>query len=1081
MKLISLSVERFRCIRKAKVEFSAGLNVLHGPNDLGKSSLVHAIRAALLLQTNAKESEAFVSWYDSGAPQVELVFESEPQRIWRVKKTFGGASALLEFSRDGVDFSHETRGREVDERLSEFLRWGVAPPGGKGRPKGMPETFLTAALLPDQDRVGAIFEQALGKDSDESGKKWLISALQAMAEDPVFKHVLARVQDRVDEAFSISGDKITRRRGKQSPWTRLNEELNKKQERTLECRRELQKTAAIEDEIRQLRERRLELKEAAAKAETQRTAVLEDLERVRRREESEARIQKTKECVSAIEAELRQLREAESAQESERQRIASLTKECEEAQTKREEASALADKTKEELARLQSADRVRERQLEQNTLQARRAQCEAEQSKLEVALAEIRAIGAAEEKAQGAGRELQSIEKSAAKLRERSEEAAASRAALQKEEQDLRAVRTLFQWQSARDAFEEAENGVAQLNEWGKQAGEKRAAAASKEAAQLGVALPSREQVEALRRLENDIRVAAAGVNVGLSVTVKPKHVLRVEIQRDGEKPTSHDLGAAALDASARRQLRLNIDGVAEISVSGGAEDARERMAVLEKRWAAEGAPLLREAGAADVEDLARKVHEAEQRESEIESATRDAAQLEQRIADQPEWGKLLPARQAALRTAEKALEGAEASAIEKLARKLRIREAAEAEKRIEALRPKFDKLDSDTRECERLLAAENARVTEKQISLAEAQADRDLKRSSIQGDWRLALQQAEKRQGEIQNDLKAVEAGLTRLAHAGDDDLATASAALEKAAQALAESESASQAAQGELSQLKLAHATNAGALQARREAAAKLDESGAREALAQIERELQSAPTPSGPATAESLEEAERALRQANDRLDEMDGQIREKQGALQQVGGEVARQRAEDADIELQLANDRLRETELEYDAWELLRKTLREAEQEEGTNLGRALGDPITTRFEALTGGRYGKFALGAQLETEGISVEGETRDVGRLSLGTRDQLSTIFRLTLAEQLRTAVILDDQLAQSDTKRMTWLRGLLRDVARNIQVIVLTCRPGDYLELPAGKGRARQQPQLHLIDLPQVIERWGIANGQ
>jgi len=35
-----------------------------------------------------------------------------------------------------------------------------------------------------------------------------------------------------------------------------------------------------------------------------------------------------------------------------------------------------------------------------------------------------------------------------------------------------------------------------------------------------------------------------------------------------------------------------------------------------------------------------------------------------------------------------------------------------------------------------------------------------------------------------------------------------------------------------------------------------------------------------------------------------------------------------------------------------------------------------------------------------------------------------QLSTIFRLSLAEQLQSAVMLDDQLTQSDAQRMAWL---------------------------------------------------------
>src|SRR5262249_49997961 len=115
MKLLSLKVENFRSIRKAKIDLGPGLNVLHGPNDLGKSTLADAIRAALLLQAGSKESDDFVPWGGAADPQVEVVFQTEPQRIWRVRKTFGaGAQAFLDESRDGSDFHVEARGRDVD-------------------------------------------------------------------------------------------------------------------------------------------------------------------------------------------------------------------------------------------------------------------------------------------------------------------------------------------------------------------------------------------------------------------------------------------------------------------------------------------------------------------------------------------------------------------------------------------------------------------------------------------------------------------------------------------------------------------------------------------------------------------------------------------------------------------------------------------------------------------------------------------------------------------------------------------------------------------------------------------------------
>ena len=81
--------------------------------------------------------------------------------------------------------------------------------------------------------------------------------------------------------------------------------------------------------------------------------------------------------------------------------------------------------------------------------------------------------------------------------------------------------------------------------------------------------------------------------------------------------------------------------------------------------------------------------------------------------------------------------------------------------------------------------------------------------------------------------------------------------------------------------------------------------------------------------------------------------------------------------------------------------------------------------------------------------EGVVVAGAVRDAGRISVGTREQLSTLYRLCLAEYLQTMIVLDDQLVQSDETRMDWFRVLLCEKAHNFQIIVFTCRPNDYLE--------------------------------
>jgi uncharacterized protein YhaN len=260
------------------------------------------------------------------------------------------------------------------------------------------------------------------------------------------------------------------------------------------------------------------------------------------------------------------------------------------------------------------------------------------------------------------------------------------------------------------------------------------------------------------------------------------------------------------------------------------------------------------------------------------------------------------------------------------------------------------------------------------------------------------------------------------------------------------------------------------------------KLDEGAAREAVVAMETELAGVAKPSREVTEEMLSVLQSEATDAQEQLAEINGAIHKQSGALQHVGGQIAKGRTEDAQEALRILRERERDLEIDYEAWALLRETLLEAEQEEGVHLGRVLGGPIVQRFSDLTEGRYGTLSLGPDLETDKIAVAGEGRPVGSLSVGTRDQLSIIFRLTLAEQLRSVVVLDDQLTQSDSQRLIWLRGLIRQAAANIQILVFTCRPADYLsaaELKATKKPDRFSALVRSVDLAQSIERLGPQN--
>src|SRR6516162_6370043 len=191
MRLRRLRVASFGAIESVEVEFGPGLNVLYGPNDLGKSTIVAAIRLGLLLPHASTHSDQYVGWKGTGDPTVEMTFETEAQRIWCVRKQFGKTgSSVLHESRNGRDFDEVERGRKVDGRLREILRWGMPEPGGREGTKGLPTSFLSTVLLSPQGEVDAVLQSSLQGDLTASGKEQIAAALQAVAQDPLFLALL---------------------------------------------------------------------------------------------------------------------------------------------------------------------------------------------------------------------------------------------------------------------------------------------------------------------------------------------------------------------------------------------------------------------------------------------------------------------------------------------------------------------------------------------------------------------------------------------------------------------------------------------------------------------------------------------------------------------------------------------------------------------------------------------------------------------------------------------------------------------------------------------------------------------------
>ena len=197
MRLVRLSVERFQCIESAELEFGPGLNVLYGPNDIGKSSLAWAVRAVLLLQHNSSQHERFVSWHGGGEPpRVALTFADTETGIGgSPRRSVERGSLEPRGSKDGRTFTGDVNGRQGRREGPQDARLGRQCAGEARWRARHPRRVLDpgAAGRTGQRQQDPVRLVARG-DPDESGRARLTEALGALAQDPVFKQILDRAQ-----------------------------------------------------------------------------------------------------------------------------------------------------------------------------------------------------------------------------------------------------------------------------------------------------------------------------------------------------------------------------------------------------------------------------------------------------------------------------------------------------------------------------------------------------------------------------------------------------------------------------------------------------------------------------------------------------------------------------------------------------------------------------------------------------------------------------------------------------------------------------------------------------------------------
>jgi hypothetical protein len=1076
MRLHKLRITSFGAIESVEVEFGPGLNVLYGPNDLGKSTVVAAIRLGLLLPHASTHSEQYVGWTGTGDPTVEMTFETEAQRIWRVRKHFGKTgSSVLHESRNGRDFDEVERGRKVDGRLREIMRWGIPEPGGTGGTKGLPTSFLATALLSPQDDVGAVLRNSLQADSTASGKEQIEAALQAVAQDPLFVALQRETQARRDSAYTDKGAKKT---AKGSVFKAAAERLNETREEKERLERIVFDSEGAEKQLRELTDRRMQRQGAFATA----AELAEDLERLAAqaacRSVAAEQVRVAKEELERIRRIGAETDEAERNTEDLSRKIIEAEEALRAAKVRQMEADAIL-KNAEDVAHAEGSDSgvtdtVVRQQFELRNAAADKAALDGEQR-----------IGSAEDAQAlvGAARAAErDHEDQEANARTAGEAVSIATAKLKVAEGELRQCDVLersLDVQAADRRVAEAEATVNKQSELNGRLGtvsHDRAGLAGRRAM---ITVPPSSALGPMRRLAHDLAAARGALDVGLVVTVTPKSRFDLRVRKDGQEV---DVVPAtqSIDIEARAEVELGVGDIATVHVRGGRREAQEKARSLEDRWHREVEPYLAAAGVADLAGLDAKCEEAQELDSSMRAKDAELESLRTQLAGFDSAAEAL--REASDRAAVcRAALGN--TALDTLAADLK-NLGADPVAGLRKRREKFSKETETARAAanraanDRTLADE--RVRNSRSALDAAIATRDNALVSFPEGADAALTDARSALAASIKEKEKVAAGLDSMQREIEARKKRIDTALSGARTNAAQAAAGVEVAQTQLTTAKTNHAAEHGRLVELRK---QRDAENVAVAEARLHEAIAShtaLPVPERAVSDEEVSAARNAEVAIRLELEGIEHQILRAHGALEQVGGSVARERLRDATEAFDLATRQEREIEAEYEAWKLLLEQMKEADAAQASNLGQALGPAIAGRFQDLTRRRYENVQLNAQLAAEGIVVSGAVRPTDQFSVGTREQLSTLYRLSLAEYLGSTIVLDDQLVQSDDNRMDWFRALLAEKARNFQIVVFTCRPSDYLAKGAlvPKGSATHADSdggfVRAVDLGRALRR-------
>jgi len=176
MQITRLEIYRYKNLHSFRESFSEGINLIEGPNEAGKSSLVEAITDLFFSDpaSSKKELRAKVGWDSDQSFELNMEFTNEGE-TWRLHKDFENGQMVLTRVSDGEEISDKTKiMRIIESSLGMANR----------------DIFLATTTI-RQDEIGRVSK------SSEAIKDKLEGLITGGREEILASEALGKIEDRI--------------------------------------------------------------------------------------------------------------------------------------------------------------------------------------------------------------------------------------------------------------------------------------------------------------------------------------------------------------------------------------------------------------------------------------------------------------------------------------------------------------------------------------------------------------------------------------------------------------------------------------------------------------------------------------------------------------------------------------------------------------------------------------------------------------------------------------------------------------------------------------------------------------------